>query len=47
MLTYDKLSTKPMLFRSFIGLTVEEFDLGYHKIKEKYYKYELKHLTKR
>jgi hypothetical protein len=31
LLSYDKLSRKPMLFKSFTGLTVKEFDDIYDK----------------
>jgi len=31
MLSYDRLSRKPLLFKSFAGLTVQEFDNIYDK----------------
>ena len=48
MLSYDKLSKKPLLFKSFTGLTVQEFDDIYNKkIVKIYGKYELQRLSKR
>ena len=47
MLNYDKLSRKPLLFRSFTGLQLSEFDFIYHKIESKYPKYEINSLSKR
>ena len=48
MLSYDRLSAKPLLFKSFTGLTVKEFDDIYNKeIIKRYDKHELKRLTKR
>ena len=48
MLSYDRLSKKPLLFKSFTGLTVQEFDDIYNKdITKRYKKHELKRLTKR
>ena len=47
MLTYDKLSRKPILFKSFTGLSVQEFDDIYNKqITKKYTKQEIKRLSK-
>ena len=34
MLNYDGLSKKPLIFRSFAGLEVAEFDMLNSKIKE-------------
>ncbi|HEY6534250.1 MAG TPA: hypothetical protein VIY08_00345 [Candidatus Nitrosocosmicus sp.] len=46
MLSYERLSKKPLLFKSFTGLTVQEFDNIYNKeIANRYEKYELKHLS--
>jgi hypothetical protein len=46
--SYERLSKKPLLFKSFTGLTVHEFDNIYNKkIIKKYHKYELKRLSKR
>ncbi len=48
MLSYERLSRKPLLFKSFTGLTVQEFDDIYNKeIAKRYVKYELKRLSKR
>jgi Helix-turn-helix of DDE superfamily endonuclease/DDE superfamily endonuclease len=42
------LSRKPILFKSFTGLTIPDFDNIYNKqIVKKHEKYELKHLSKR
>ncbi len=46
MLSYDRLSKKPLLFKSFTGLTVEEFDGIYNKeITKRYDKHELRRLS--
>ncbi|MER5175179.1 MAG: transposase family protein [Candidatus Nitrosocosmicus sp.] len=46
MLSYERLSKKPLLFKSFTGLTVKEFDNIYNKeITKRYEEYELKHLS--
>jgi hypothetical protein len=48
LLSYDRLSKKPLLFKSFTGLTIKEFDDIYNKeITKRYHEYELKHLSKR
>ena len=48
MLSYDRLSTKPKLFKSFTGLTVQEFDDIYNKeITKRYDKHEIQRLSKR
>ena len=49
MLSYERLSKKPLLFKSFTaGLTVHEFDNIYNKkIIKKHHKYEIKRLSKR
>jgi hypothetical protein len=48
LLSFDRLSKKPLLFKSFTGLTVQEFDYIYDKeITKRYEKYELKRLSKR
>ena len=48
MLSYERLSKKPLLFRSFTGLKVEEFDNIYNKeIEKRYCKHEVQRLTKR
>ena len=47
MLSYNTLSKKPILFKSFTGLTVQEFDDIYNKqITKKYTKHEIKRLSK-
>ncbi len=46
MLSYDLLSKKPLLFKSFSGLTVQEFDDIYDReIAKRYGKYALKRLS--
>ncbi|HEY6534425.1 MAG TPA: hypothetical protein VIY08_01235 [Candidatus Nitrosocosmicus sp.] len=46
MLSYERLSRKPLLFKSFTGLTVQEFDNIYNKeIANIYEKYELYQLA--
>ena len=48
MLSYDRLSKKPLLFKSFTGLTVQEFDDIYDKeITKRYNTHENKRLSKR
>ena len=48
LLSYDKLSKKPTLFKSFTGLSVQEFDDIYNiEIVKKYHKHEFKRLSKR
>ena len=48
MLSYDRLSKKPLLFKSFTGVTVEEFDNIYDKeIIKRYDEHEIKRLSKR
>src|SRR6476661_6802332 len=48
MFSYERLSKKPLLFKSFTGLTVQEFDDIYDKeIAKRYHDYELKRLSKR
>ena len=48
MLSYDRLSKKPLLFKSFTGLTVQEFDEIYDKeITKRYDKHEIQRLSKR
>ena len=45
MLSYERLSRKPLLFKSFTGLSVHQFDDVYHQqIEKKYAKYEIKRL---
>ena len=46
MLSYDRLSKKPLLFKSFTGLTIKEFDDIYEReIVKRYYKHEIKRLS--
>ena len=48
MLSYDRLSKKPLLFKSFTGLTVREFDGIYDiEITKRYGKAEAQRLSKR
>ena len=47
MLSYDRLSKKPLLFKSFTGLTIKEFDDIYEEITKRYGKHELKRLFER
>jgi len=48
MFSYERLSKKPLLFKSFTGLTVQEFDDIYDKkIAKRYGKYEIQRLSKR
>jgi DDE superfamily endonuclease/Helix-turn-helix of DDE superfamily endonuclease len=46
LLSYERLSKKPLLFKSFTGLTVQEFDDIYEKqMVKKYEKHEIKRLS--
>ncbi len=45
MLSYNRLSKKPSLFKSFTGLSIEQFNDIYKEIKPKYKKYEIKRLS--
>jgi hypothetical protein len=48
LLSYDRLSKKPLLFKSFTGLTVNEFDHIYKKeIVKRHGRHEIKRLFKR
>jgi hypothetical protein len=48
LLSYDRLSKKPLLFKSFTGLSVQEFDDIYDKqITKNYTKHEIKRLSAR
>jgi hypothetical protein len=48
LLSYDRLSRKPILFKSFTGLTVNEFDEIYENEAEKRYRrHEIKRLSNR
>lgn len=45
MLSYEKLSKKSSLFKSYTGLSVEQFDDIYKEIESKYPKHEVKRLS--
>jgi hypothetical protein len=46
LLSYDGLSKKPLLFKSFTGLSVQSFDDIYDKeITKRYNKYEIQRLS--
>ncbi|HXT84869.1 MAG TPA: hypothetical protein VN704_11165, partial [Verrucomicrobiae bacterium] len=46
MLSYDKLSKKPLLFKSFTGLTLQQFDNIYYKeIAKRYDRHKSKQLS--
>lgn len=45
MLSYDRLSRKPHLFKSFTGLSIQQFDDIFKIIESKYPKYEIKRLS--
>ncbi|HEY6535889.1 MAG TPA: hypothetical protein VIY08_08885 [Candidatus Nitrosocosmicus sp.] len=48
MLSYERLSKKPLLFKSFTGLTVKQLDDIFDKeITKRYAKYELRRLSKK
>jgi hypothetical protein len=48
LFSYERLSKKPLLFKSFTGLKVQEFDNIYNKeIVKRYERHELKRLSKR
>src|SRR6185437_9863899 len=48
LLSYERLSKKPLLFKSFTGLTVQQFDDIYdNEITKRYAKHELQRLSKR
>ncbi|MFI5407297.1 MAG: hypothetical protein ACHQ1D_12405 [Nitrososphaerales archaeon] len=47
LLSYERLSRKPRLFKSFTGLSVKQFDDIYKEIESKYEKYEIKRLSSR
>ena len=48
LLSYNRLSKKPLLFKSFTGLTIKEFDEIYNKeITKRYVKHEIQRLSKR
>ena len=45
LLSFDRLSKKPLLFKSFTSLTVKEFDDIYTEIERKYHKHEIQRLS--
>ena len=48
MFSYERLSKQPLLFKSFTGFSVQEFDDIYDKdLAKKYAKHEIQHLSKR
>jgi hypothetical protein len=48
LLSYERLSRKPLLFKSFTGLTIKEFDDIYNReIIKRYDKHEIKRLSER
>jgi hypothetical protein len=47
LLNYSRLSRKPLLFKSFTGLELSEFDSIYKEIESRYPQYEIKRLSKR
>ena len=36
LMSYTRLSKKPLIFRSFTGLTISEFDFIYNELESKY-----------
>lgn len=46
-MSYARLSRKPLLFKSFTGLEIAEFDIIYKEIESKYYEHEKKRLSNR
>ena len=48
MFSYERLSRKPLLFKSFTGMTVQQFDDIYDKdVGKRYTKHEIQRLSKR
>ena len=48
LLSYERLSKKPLLFKSFTGLTIKEFDdICDKEITKRYDKHEIQRLSKR
>jgi len=45
-MSYARLSKRPLLFRSFTGLEISEFDAIYVDIESRYSKYKRKRLSK-
>ncbi|MDY6965822.1 MAG: hypothetical protein SVM80_07620 [Halobacteriota archaeon] len=46
MITYSNLSKRPKIFRTFTGLTIQEFNAIYQTIKNNYKEYENKRLDR-
>ncbi len=46
MLNYDRLSKKPLLFRSFTGLELSQFDSICQEVESQYPEYDIKRLSK-
>jgi hypothetical protein len=46
-MSYARLSRKPLLFKSFTGLEITEFDVISKEIESKYNEYERKRLSRR
>ena len=46
-MSYARLSRKPLLFKSFTGLEITEFDVISKEIESKYNEYERKRLSNR
>ena len=47
MLSYETISEKPEIFRSFTGLEVSEFDSVCEEVESSYYDYERERLSQR
>jgi hypothetical protein len=47
LLSYERLSRKPILFKSFTSITLQEFDEIYEEIAKRYDKYEIPRISKR
>jgi Helix-turn-helix of DDE superfamily endonuclease/DDE superfamily endonuclease len=47
LLSYDRLSRKPLLFKSLTGLSVKQFDNIFKEIESRYDKYEINRLSSR
>ena len=47
MLSYDRLSRKPLLFKSLTGLSVKQFDNIFKEIESRYDKYKINRLSSR
>jgi hypothetical protein len=46
-MSYARLSRRPLLFRSFTGLEITEFDIISKEIESKYYEHERRRLSNR